>query len=103
MSQQPELVTENKLWVLVSVLKDGATDYDLERITPDVKTLVDKTCSKGKFLWSGPLDDNKTGLAIFEATGEEAHELFEENKRITSDVLDSYFYHWGAFPFLSVF
>ncbi len=97
------LETENKkLWVLVSSLKETATSDDLQRITPSVSTLFDQWYSRGKFVLSGPLDNNTTGLAIFEATENEAKQLLEEHKRASSDALDSYIYQWDALPFLSL-
>jgi len=97
------LETENKkLWILVSSLKETATSDDLQRITPSVSTLFDQWYSRGKFVLSGPLDNNTTGLAIFEATENEAKQLLEEHKRASSDALDSYIYQWDALPFLSL-
>ncbi len=97
------LETENKkLWVLFSSLKETATSDDLQRITPSVSTLFDQWYSRGKFVLSGPLDNNTTGLAIFEATENEAKQLLEEHKRASSDALDSYIYQWDALPFLSL-
>lgn len=97
------LETENKkLWVLVSSLKETATSDDLQRITPSVSALFDQWYSRGKFVLSGPLDNNTTGLAIFEATENEAKQLLEEQKRASSDALDSYIYQWDALPFLSL-
>jgi len=97
------LETENKkLWVLVSLLKETATSDDLQRITPSVSTLFDQWYSRGKFVLSGPLDNNTTGLAIFEATENEAKQFLEEHKRASSDALDSYIYQWDALPFLSL-
>ena len=97
------LETENKkLWVLVSSLKETATNDDLQRITPSVSALVDQWHSTGKFLWSGPLDNNTTGLAVFEGTENEAKQLLAEHKRASSEALDSYLYQWDALPILSL-
>jgi len=96
-----QIVQERKLWVLVSSLKENAGDVDLERIAPSLSNLVDQWHSQGKFVWSGPLNE-KSGMAVFEATEQEAHEFFEQNKKICSDALDSYLYQWGALPFLSL-
>jgi len=101
MSQTLE-TENNKLWVLVSSLKETATSDDLQRITPSVSTLFDQWYSRGKFVLSGPLDNNTTGLAIFEAAENEAKQLLEEHKRASSDALDSYIYQWDALPFLSL-
>jgi len=94
--------TEKKLWVLVSSLKEDAGDKDLEVITPKVSSIVDKWHSEGKFVLSGPLDNQKTGLAVFEATSDEAKKMKQENDSATSAVLDSYLYEWEALPFLSL-
>lgn len=97
------LETENKkLWVLVSSLKETTTDDDLQKITPSVSVLVDQWQDRGKFVLSGPLDNNKTGLAIFEATENEAKQLLQEQKKASTGVLDSYLYKWDALPFLSL-
>lgn len=97
------LETQNKkLWVLVSSLKETTTDSDLQKIIPSVSALVDQWQERGKFVLSGPLDNNKTGLAIFEATENEAKQLLQEQKHASADVLDSYLYKWDALPFLSL-
>ena len=97
-----QTLQEKKLWVLVSSLKENTRDDDLERIAPALTDLIDQWHSQGKFVWSGSLDNNKSGMAIYEGTEQEAHEFFEENKKICSGVLDSYLYQWGALPFLSL-
>ena len=70
--------SENKVWVLVSSLKENANDADLERIAPKVSGLVDQWHSQGKFVWSGPLDNNKSAMAIFEADEDEAKKAVEQ-------------------------
>ncbi len=97
-----QTLQETKLWVLVSSLKENTSDVGLERIAPALNDLIDQWHSQGKFVWSGSLDNNTSGMAIFEGTEHEAHKFFEENKKICSDVLDSYLYQWGALPFLSL-
>ncbi len=67
MSQAIETITKT-MWVLVSSVQDNTRVEDLIRITPQVVQLVDEWQSEGKFVWSGPLNDNKTGIAIFEGT-----------------------------------
>lgn len=94
--------SEKKVWVLVSSLKENAKQEELDQIVPKVSSLVDQWHSEGKFVWSGPLDNNKTGMAVFEATSDEAEKMDQENKAITSNVLDSYLYEWEALPFLSI-
>jgi len=102
MTHQLQTPREDKLWVLVSALKSNATDSDIDRIAPSVSRLIDSWNEKGKFVLSGPFDDNKTGMAVFQGTKEEANRFFEENKKVTSDVLESYLYEWGALPILSI-
>ncbi len=103
MTQQLQTPKEDKLWVLVSVMKENTTDYDLDRIAPSVSKLIDSWNAKGKFVLSGPFNDNKSGMAIFQGTEEEANSFFEENKKAISDVLESYMYQWEALPILSIF
>lgn len=93
---------DKKVWVLVSSMKPNAKQTDLEQTAPKVSKLFDEWNSNGKFVWSGPLDNNKSAMAIFEADEEEAKQMYEENKTATSGVLDSYLYEWDALPFLSV-
>lgn len=97
-----QTVQEKKLWVLVSSLKENLSDADLEKIAPALSDLIDQVHSQGKFVWSGPLDNKKSGMAVFEATEQEANQFFDQNKKICSGVLDSYLYQWGAMPFLSI-
>jgi uncharacterized lipoprotein YajG len=94
--------SENKVWVLVSSLKENVKQEDFEQTAPKVSALVDSWGSKGKFVWSGPLDNNKSGMAVFQGTESEAKQLFEEQKQASSDSLDSYLYQWDALPFLSL-
>ena len=84
-------------------MKENTTDYDLDRIAPSVGRLIDSWNGKGKFILSGPFNDNISGMAIFQHTEEEANNFFEENKKATSDVLESYMYQWEALPILSIF
>ena len=100
MSTPPD--EERKLWVLVSSMQENTSDSELQRIAPQMGDLVDQAHSRGIFMWSGPLDNEKTGMAVFEATEHDAQEFFEKNKKICSGVLDTYLYRWGALPFLSV-
>ncbi|MDE1728616.1 MAG: hypothetical protein KGI02_06410 [Thaumarchaeota archaeon] len=97
-----QIIKQNRTWVLMSQLRDNTTKEDLEKITPSIIELVDKWQSKGKFIWSGPLSDEKTGMAIFEATEEEAQEFHEEYGRICSEMLDHSLYQWESIPFLSM-
>ena len=103
MAQQLHTQREEKLWVLVSALKDNVTDADIGQIAPSVGRLVDSWNEKGKFVLSGPFNDNKTAMAIFQGTKEEADRFYEDNKKVTSGILESYLYEWEALPILSMF
>ncbi|MDP3779576.1 MAG: hypothetical protein Q8Q69_00085 [Nitrosopumilaceae archaeon] len=101
MSQQT--VTQNeKSWAIVSVLKETTDDQQLERTVPEVSKIIDEWHSKGKFILSGPFDDNKTSLTIFHGSEDEVRKFHEQHKKVTSDVLDTYVYQWDALPVLSL-
>ncbi len=97
MSQQ-----ETKPFVLVSNIRDDANPQDLERIAPQVATLVDEWQSKGRIMWSGAFDNETSSMAVFEATEQEAKELFAKYEKICSGVLNYYLYQWDAMPILSL-
>jgi hypothetical protein len=92
---------EKQLWVLVSSLKEDAQQVDLSMITSSVIELVDEWQTRGNFIWTGPLDDNKTGMAVFEATQDDARDFYDKYDKICSGILTSHLYQWGAIPFLS--
>ncbi len=102
MTTQTALLQEKKLWVIVNTLKENVSDAELEHVSSSMKELIDDWHSQQRFVWSGSLDDNKTGMAIFEGTDEEAKEFFEKNKKACSGVLDSSLQQWNAMPFLSL-
>lgn len=96
-----QTISQKQVWVLVSSFKEHMKEIDLSMITPDVIELVNEWQTKGNFIWTGPLDDNKTGMAIFEATQEQAREFYDKYDRICSGMLNCHLYQWGAIPFLS--
>lgn len=49
----------------------------------------------------GPLDDNKTGIAVFEATQEEARDFYDKYDKACSGILNYHLCQWSAIPFLS--
>ncbi len=97
MSQQ-----ETNPWVLVTNTKENTNPQDLEQIIPSVSALVDEWQSKGKIMWSGPLDNETGAMTVFEATENEAKEFFEKYNNVCTKVLTSYLYRWDAMPLLSV-
>ena len=91
-----------KPWVLVSSLKETTNEQDLKRITPEISKLIDDWQLKGKMIWSGPLDNNSTGMAVFEASDDEAKIFFSQYDKICSGILDYHLYQWDAMPILSI-
>lgn len=102
MSQQEQVLQQTGPWVLISTFKENTNPQDLEQITPKIQDLVDQWQSLGKMMWSGAFDDNKTGMAIFEATEQEANEFFGKYAKVCHGVLDYFLYRWDAMPVLSV-
>lgn len=96
-----QTISQKQLWVLVSSLKEQTKQVDLEMITPSVIELVNEWQTKGNFIWTGPFDDSKTGMAIFEATQEQAREFYDKYDKVCSGILDYHMYQWSAIPFLS--
>lgn len=101
MSQQEPVLAETTPWVLISIYKEDTNPADLERITPQIKDLIDEWYSQGKFMWSGAFNDSKTGMAVFEATQQEANQFYEKYHKICSGVLEHFLYQWDAMPLLS--
>ncbi|HII36210.1 MAG TPA: hypothetical protein HA319_04085 [Nitrosopumilaceae archaeon] len=101
MSQITKANEQKSVWVLVSGLKADTTELDLKKVVPSVIELVNDWQSRGNFIWSGPFQDNKTGMAIFEATEEDARTFYDKYDKICSDILDYHLDQWGAIPFLS--
>lgn len=102
MSQITETISEKKVWVLVSSLRDDTKEIDLQMVSPSVIELIDEWQSSGQFIWSGPFSDGKTGLAIFGATKEEANRFYEKYDKICSGVLSYHLYQWDSLPLLSM-
>ena len=102
MSQQEQVLQETRPWVIISVYKDNTNSQELEKITPQIQNLVDDWQSKGKIMWSGAFNDNQTGMAVFEATKQEANEFYQKYDKICSGILEYSMYQWDAMPILSI-
>ena len=102
MSQQEQILVETTPWVLVSSYKENTNPVDLEKIIPQIKDLIDEWHFQGKFMWSGAFNDNKTGMAVFEATEQEARQFYDKYTKICSGVLEHFLYQWDAMPLLSI-
>tara|TARA_B000000475_G_scaffold250549_1_gene226901 strand:- start:24 stop:329 length:306 start_codon:yes stop_codon:yes gene_type:complete len=93
---------ETKPWVIITVFKDEVNPSDIERIAPQIQSLTDDWQSAGKIMWSGPFNDDVTGMAVFEATKKEADDFFKKYDQICSGILNYSMYEWDAMPILSV-
>lgn len=93
---------ETKPWVLVSNVQEDTKAADLQVIAPQISALVDEWQSRGKIMWSGAFDDERSSMAVFEATEDEAKEFFKKYESICSGVLNYYLHQWDAMPILSV-
>ncbi|MGQ0795943.1 MAG: hypothetical protein ACT4N5_07165 [Nitrosopumilaceae archaeon] len=104
MTQQLSQTDQNQknLWVLISTTKENTDKEILEKITPSVIDLVDEWQSGGRFLWSGPFNDNKTAMAVFEGTEDEANQLYQKYGKICGNLLNYDLYKWDAIPLLSL-
>ena len=94
--------TETKPWVIITVFKENTDPLDIERIGPQIQNIVDEWQSTGNIMWSGPFGDNLTGMAVFEATKNDADNFFKKYDQICSGVLEYSMYEWDAMPILSV-
>ena len=99
MSQQQ---LETKPWVIITVFKENTNPNDLQRISPQIQSLVDEWQIQGKMMWSGAFNDNATGMAVFEGTEQEANEFYGKYDKICSGILQYSMYQWDAMPILSV-
>jgi len=99
MSQQQ---LETKPWVIITVFKENTNPNDLQRISPQIQSLVDEWQIQGKMMWSGAFNDNATGMAVFEGTEQEANEFYDKYDKICSGILQYSMYQWDAMPILSV-
>lgn len=95
MSKTIQEVAQKELWVLVSQIKEGTNNSDLERITPQVLSLIDNWASE-RFIWSGPFSDGSSGMAIFEATQDDATKFVQHYDSIVSEILAHHLYKWDV-------
>lgn len=96
-----QLVQKNP-WVLVSVFNENTNPDDISRITPQIQQIIDDWQSSGKIMWSGAFSDNATGMAVFEATKQEADEFYAKYDKICSGILKYTMHQWDAMPILTI-
>lgn len=102
METQLQDAAETTPWVLLGSVKDGADPAGAERLVDTVRTIVDEWHAAGRIMWSGELDNGKSGMAIFEATPGDAQALFRRYRDACSGQLDCFLYAWSAMPMLSL-
>ncbi|MBM3903553.1 MAG: hypothetical protein FJ357_00195 [Thaumarchaeota archaeon] len=96
MSKTIQEVAQKELWVLVSQLKENTGNSELERIAPQVLYIIDQWKDSGKFIWSGPFGDDAGGMAVFEATQDEANTFVKNYGDLVSGVLIYHVYKWDV-------
>ena len=98
----PEVVNERKLWVIISTRKKNGVENELDITRPMIEKLNEQWFEKGDFIWVGRFDDNKTSMAIFDATEEKAKKYFEHYSKVCADSLDINIYQWDALPLFTI-
>jgi hypothetical protein len=98
----PEVLNDMKLWVIISTRKKDCSENELSVIKPMVEELNQQWFEKGDFIWSGRFDDEKTSMAIFEATTEKAAKYFDTYSKICGNSLDMKMHQWDAIPLLAI-
>jgi uncharacterized protein YciI len=96
MSKTIQEIAQKELWVLVSQLKENTNNSEVEKIAPGVLALIEGWTAAGKFIWSGPFDNDTGGMAVFEATQEEANKFAQDYGAIASKVLNYHIYKWDV-------
>ena len=98
----PEVINDRKLWVIISSRKNSGSAKELQIIQPIIEKLNEQWFEKGDFVWTGRFDDDKTSMAIFEATKDKAENYFEEYSKICEASLDMKMYRWDALPLFTI-
>ncbi|AFS81020.1 hypothetical protein NKOR_05685 [Candidatus Nitrosopumilus koreensis AR1] len=91
-----------KPWVIVSSIGDDASEQDIERIRPNIISLVDEWQSSKGTMWSGSFSGQPSGMAVFEATEQDAKKFYQDYSDACENVLVHHMYQWDAMPILSV-
>ena len=98
----PEVIDERKLWVIISTRKKDLAENELEVIKPMIEKLNEQWFEKGDFIWAGRFDDEKTSMAIFEATEEKAKKYFESYSKVCAGSLAANLFQWDAMPLFTI-
>ena len=97
-----EVINDRKLWVIISTRKKDHVENELSIIQHIVEKLNEQWFEKGEFIWTGRFDDEKTSMAIFEATMEKATKYFDAYSKITNDSIDTKMHKWDAIPLFTI-
>ena len=98
----PEVIDERKLWVIISTRKNDCAENELEIIKPIIEKLNEQWFEKGDFIWAGRFDDEKTSMAIFDATEEKAKKYFEVYSKTCTGSLETNLHQWDAMPLFTI-
>ncbi len=91
---------ENFGWLLVPGKKTA--ENELSIIQPILEKLNEQWFEKGDFIWTGRFDDDKTSMAIFEATMEKATKYYDAYSKICSAALDTNMHQCDALPLFTI-
>lgn len=97
-----EVINERRLWMIITTRKENCEENEVEILKPMIENLNEQWFGKGDFVWTGRLDDDKTCMAIFEATEEKARNYFSQYQAVCKGILDTNLHQWDAFPLFSV-
>jgi len=77
------VINEQKLWGIKNTRKKK-DQKKMEIIKPIVEKLNEQWFEKGDFIGTGSFDNQKTGMAIFEAAEDKAKKYFDNCSKICS-------------------
>lgn len=98
----PEVINERSLWVILSIRRTDDDTNELDIVKPMIEKLNEEWFKKGDFVWAGRFDDDKTSMAVFEATEEKAKNYFEHYSKICENSLDIKLHKWDALPLFTI-
>lgn len=97
-----EVINERKVWMIISTRKEDCEEEELEIIKPIIEKLNEQWFEKDNLVWAGRLDDEKTSIAVFEATEEKAKNFFEQYHAVCENALNVKLHQWDAFPLFTI-
>ena len=86
----------------MSSIGDNISQQEIDKIRPKIISLVDNWQSSKGTMWSGSFSGHPSGMAVFEATEQDAKKFYHEYAEACKNVLVHHMYQWDAMPILSV-